>query len=571
MYDFVIRNTSIIDGTGHPGFQGHVGVKEGKIIDVWRGSYDGVSAKEVIEGSGLVLCPGIIDVHGHTDIFYSDKNKLAKNLLLQGITSQLVGQCGFSMYGFSKDEPNQDAQKLRAAVASAAATRGLTQEYVDWNSLSEWRDRIHGSGVGVNLIPCIGHNTIRLNVMKEGADTRIQPTNDEINKMKDLIQEAMEQGAFGMTTGLRYPFGQNATTDEVVELCKVVSKFGGFHISHMRSEEEYLIPSVQELIDISRRSELPSCASHHKSMFWENWGAPFHTTNMFEDARKQGIDVLFDLYPWSYARETNMGSWFYGLALNITEENEDSFSLLEALKNEEVWNKVKAGLIEVINNKNKEQQRRKSELGKLGVYVPNQWNLSTFDCIVSSPSHDELIGLNFNQAAQKLGEQDYLDLMRKVYLDDQGFTLVAAGPINENDVRHLLSHPLAMVSTDSWVLDHEQPLNDPRTVVHPRDYGTYPRVLGYYVRDCELLSLPEAISKMTSLPAAFLNLRDRGLIKPGFWADLLLFNPDTIESNTTYSNPCQHPSGIEYVFVNGKKAVEAGKLTGLLSGKCLSR
>ncbi|MFO8060248.1 MAG: amidohydrolase family protein, partial [Bacillota bacterium] len=524
MFDAVIRNVRIVDGSGNPWFTGSVGIADGRISGVWRAPVAEVEADEVIEGSGLVLCPGVIDVHGHTD-FSIMSHPGARNLVSQGITTQAVGQCGFSMYAFS----DEYASEVRRTIKSVTSGALLEDAAVDWRTLDQWRERVEDRGISLNLVPYVGHNTLRCSAMGDDGDRRVDPTPQEMQKMKDLLRGGLEEGAFGLSTGLRYPHGRNAHTDEVVQLCEIAASYGGVHISHMRSEEEYLLPAVQELIQISERTSVPGCATHHKAMFFENWGSPAESLRMLKEARERGTDVLCDLYPWTYAREVNLGTWFGGHLLGGGQRTaHDREALLRALGDDEHWRDIKEGLIQQHDQLRQENLRRQRVLWRRGVYVPAIWDPASFDCVMSSPGHPELFGSNFSEIARILNVDDHWEAMRRLYLEDEGRTLVAAGPISEHDVRRILSHPLSMVGTDSTGTDINPDLDDPQGGAHPRSWGTYPRVLGEYVREQGVLSLEEAVRKMTSLPASFLNLQRRGMIREGFWADLLLFDPDSI-------------------------------------------
>ena len=565
MFDVVVSNARIFDGSGNPWFMGHVGIAGGKISAIWRSPAGQHAGENIIDASGLALCPGVIDVHGHTD-FSILNHPQARNLISQGITTQGVGQCGFSMYAFSDEYAPQVKETIEAVTSGAAL------DQVDWRTLQQWRQKVEDTRISLNLVPYVGHNTLRCSAMGEEGDRRVDPTRQEMEHMKDLLRQGLEEGAFGLSTGLRYPYGRNAHTDEVVALCEVVAQYGGIHISHMRSEEEYLLPSVRELIQISERTGVPGCATHHKAMFFENWGTPAQSLRLLEEARERGADVLCDLYPWTYAREVNLGTWFGGHLLDGGErDTQDRETLLCTLSDAQNWQNIKERLTKQHHHVQQENQKRQEELWSRGVYVPAIWDPARFDCVMRSPSHPELIGLNFSEVARALQLDDHWEAMRRLYLEDEGRTLVAAGPISEQDVRRILSHPLSMVGTDASGMDTTAELDDPQAGAHPRGWGTYPKVLGEYVREEKVLSLEEAIRKMTSLPASFLNLNDRGMIKKGFWADLLLFDPKTIASRATFEKPCEAPAGIRAVFVNGQKVIEEGEFQNMYPGRVLHR
>ncbi len=565
MYDVVIRNARVIDGTGNPWFIGSVGIKDELIASIWRSPTLEVEAAEIIEAEGLVLSPGVIDVHGHSDFTILD-NPGADNLVSQGITTQGIGQCGFSTYAFS----GENAEAVRDLVR-AISPDAFGEDLPGWRTLEHWRRVVEETGTAINLVPYVGHNVLRCSAMGSDGDRALEPTPGQSTRMEELLREGMEQGAFGISTGLRYPFGRNADTEEVARLCAVVQEYGGVHISHMRSEEEYLIPSVDELIQISESTGVRGCATHHKAMFVENWGTPVTTLRMLEEARERGVDVLCDLYPWGFAREVNLGRHFVAFTGDAGPGESQVEILLEQLGDEGSWRRIKERLVDEAARAKEVNQRRKEFLWKKGVYAPDLWDASFFDCVVHSPSNPKLVGLNFSQVARKLKLEDHWDAMRRVYLEDRGATLVAAGPIGEDDLQRILAHPLSMVGTDAEAQDIPPELDDPMANAHPRGWGTYPRVLGEYVREKRVLSLEEAIRKMTSLPAGFLGLDDRGTIKPGLNADLLLFDPESIDSLATHAKPCEKPRGIHSVFVNGRVAVRRGESRATRSGRVLRR
>ncbi len=559
MIEVLIKNVRIVDGTGNPWYWGHVGIKDGKISGIWRGQSGRIEADETIDGSGCCLMPGVVDVHGHSDFTVKDNPGLS-NLLRQGITTQAVGQCGSSMYAFGD------------AYVSRVRERTNTEDDIGWRTLKEWRDMVQKQGLGVNLAPLVGHNTLRYSAMKEQGDVRVDPTDEEMQIMKELLHKGMQQGAFGLTTGLRYPHGRTSHTDEVIDLCRMVKPYGGVHISHMRSEEEYMLPSVAELIDTAEQSGVPSCATHHKAVFFPNWGAPAESLRLLEEARDRGVEVFCDIYPWMYAREVNLGSWFQGHMLgDDSDAGKSADDLLAVLSDDDEWKVMKQQLIEQHQKLKLENEKRQEKLFSRGVYVPDLWDPAFFDCVVYSPSHPEVVDMNFSQVANELDLTDHWEAMRQVYLADKGKTLVAAGPISEADVRRILQHPLSMVSTDSVGLEDDPDLQDPQSGAHPRGWGTYPRVLGHYVRDEAVLDLEDAVRKMTALPAHFLGLQDRGQIQVGFHADLVLFDPETVASGADFADPCQPPLGIRAVFVNGEKVVSEGEVSDNLAGKVLRR
>jgi N-acyl-D-aspartate/D-glutamate deacylase len=385
----------------------------------------------------------------------------------------------------------------------------------------------------------------------------------------------MEDGAFGLSTGLRYPWGRNAYTQEVVELCKVVAEFGGIYISHMRSESDTVIESTREVIQISDEAEVPSSITHHKTVFPENWGKVTETMRLIDEARARGLEVICDFYPWTHAAEGNLGGGFFQYLLTEDAGAEEIMNYLnnmvEVISEGETWERIKKTAKETYSKEMDAYERRKEILAKQGIKAPVPWNPETFNYIVHSQTHPELIGKNFREAAQALGIEDFMDAARKVYLDDQGRTLTAGGIMREEDIITILKHPTSAISTDGAAFDEKPDTTSPLAWAHPRNYGTYAKVLQRYVREMKILSLEEAVRKMTSLPLKFLGVADRGLIAEGMWADITLFDADDITNKATFAEPTIYPQGIHYVLVNGQIAIDDGEETGVLAGKVLSR
>lgn len=561
--DTVIRNARIYDGTGRPWFTGQVGVLGEKIEALWRSPCQ-VPSREIIEGQGLALCPGIIDVHGHSD-FTILSHPGADNLVAQGITTQVVGQCGFSMYAFLSQYVSQVKKTIQV-------TAGESLEQVDWKSLDEWRQKVQARGTRVNLVPLIGHNTLRCSVLGPEADVRVELTRGQARDMRHLLHQGLEDGAFGLSTGLRYPYGRNATTEEVIDLCHCVAQCGGVHMSHLRSEEEYLLPAVHELIQISEQTGVPGCASHFKALFPENWGTPAAGLRALEEARSRGVNVVCDVYPWTFARQINLGAWFGGPLLTSGERVIRPKALILSLLQDPIeWRRIKSSLIDQNAQLEIENRSRKDRLGSRGIFAPCIWRLEHYDCVTHSPSHGHFEGHTLGQITRALDLSDPWETMRLLYLADDGFTQVAAGPVSPSDVESVIRHPLSMFGTDASSLDTRPSMDDPQVSAHPRAWGTYPKILGDCVRQRDILCWEEAIAKCTSFPASFLGITDRGLIKPGFWADLVLFDPASVANRATYAQPAHSPEGIKIVMVNGQKVWDQGVYRTEHPGRVLSR
>ncbi len=569
MYDLIIRNGKIIDGSGNPWFRGSIAIKDGKIVNIWRG--EGGEAIQSIDASGLTVTPGFCDLHTHSDqtILF---NKFARSSLHAGVTTEGVGQCGTGCYSFA---PGYEETIRMELMQFAQIPPDRIQ--INWRTVGEWRKTVEAQGTGINLAPYIPRGTVRNSVMGpdgQGGE-RNDPTPEEMKKMKSLVRESMEEGAFGMSTGLRYPWGRNSYTEEVIEMTKVVAEYNGIYISHMRSESDTLIESTQELVQSCEEAGVPGCVSHHKAVFPENFGKVNETLRIIDRARARGLEIICDFYPWTHAAEGNLGGVFLPHVLSPDMTIEQMMSamdnLLELIMDGETWSKVKTAIHDGFAKEVERNEERKKVMAKRGIKAPDLWNPATFNYIVHSQTHPNLAHKNLREAAKILGYEDFLDAARQVYVDDQGATLTAGGIMCEEDVVTILKHPYSSISTDGAAFDEKPNLSSPLLWAHPRNYGTFAKVLQEYVREQKLLRLEEAIRKMTSLPMQFLGVSDRGLLREGMWADITIFDADKIANRATFAQPAVYPEGIQYVLVNGQIALENGKETGALAGRVLRR
>jgi len=571
MYDILIQNGIIVDGTGNPWYRADIGIRAGKIVEVARKGISASSGKHIIDASGLAVAPGFCDLHTHSD-FSILWHRHARSSIHAGVTTEAVGQCGTGAYAFA------DGYQQAVVMDMLPYTNtDPTQVTVDWRRLGEWREKVELNGTGVNIAPYVAHGTIRNSVMGvEGqGGERYEPTAEEMDKMIALVREAMEDGAFGLSTGLRYPWGRNSYTEEVIELCKVVKEYGGLYISHMRSEEDALIEAAAELIRICEEAGVRGSMSHHKAVFMENWGKPAETMRMIDRARQRGVDVMCDFYPWTHAAEGNLGQLFLQHLIGPDTSLDQIMSLLGNLpgviQDPETWQKIRKGAIEGFARETEANEQRKVVLAKHGVTAPDLWDPARFHYLVRSERHPDVEGRNLGEIARLWGMEDYLEVARKLYTDDEGSTMTAGGIMSEDDIITILKHPTSAISTDGAAFDQPWDLSNPVAWAHPRNYGSYAKVLQRYVREMKIISLEEAVRKMTSLPLGFLGIKDRGLVKEGFWADVTIFDPQRIENKADYHNPCVYPHGIQYVLVNGQVALDDGSHTDVLAGQVLKR
>jgi N-acyl-D-amino-acid deacylase len=525
LLDVIIKNGRLVDGTGNPWFKADIGIKSGKVLKINDlGSED---ARQVINAKGLVVSPGFIDMHSHSEYSLLANSK-AESKIRQGVTTEVNGNCG--------DSP-APIEGLTAEAAEEAKEYNLD---MDWSTLGEYLDRLEKQGIALNVAQLIGHGTIRTAVMR--YENR-SPTPEELTIMKELVAQAMEDGAFGMSTGLFYLPGCFADTEEIIALCKIVAKYGGIYTSHIRGEGDPLIEAVAEAIEIGEKANIPVEISHHKACGIQNWGKIKKTLRMMEEARFKGLDVTCDVYPY-----TACGTDLVSMVPNWAHEGGID-KLRERLNDLRIRERIKEEMLEGLSGW--ESSVKQSGWRKIKV--------------IGWKKHKEFEGKTILEIAELKGV-DPFDLTFNLIIEKENPELIELA-MREEDVCIVINHPLSMVGSDGWALAPYGVLGESKT--HPRSYGTYPRILSKYVREEKILSVEDAIRKMTSLPAQKLGLRDRGMLRKGMWADVVVFDPSKVMDEATYEDPHKYPEGIDYVLVNGNIVVDKGKHTGTLPGKVL--
>ncbi len=530
--DLVIKNGRIIDGTGNPWFKGDVGIANGRIVKI--GTLRAEESTRVVDARGFVVAPGFIDMHSHSD-FSPLINPRTESKVRQGITTEVTGNCGISaapLNDFLKEEITKTTPILEEA--------GLK---LDWSTMKEYLCRLDEKKMAINIVSLVGHGNVRAMVMK--YDVR-SPTKKELEEMRKVLAKALEEGAFGLSSGLIYPPGCYANTKELIELCKVVARYDGLYSSHIRGEGERLIDSVKEAIKIGEKAGVPVEISHHKAGGKASWGKVKRTLKMMERAREKGIEVTCDVYPYL------AGSFGLDAMLPPNAYEGGVERLVERLKDE----------------KTRQRLRREMTEGIEGWSSPLKAGGWDTTMIAYCEGHPEFEGKTISEITQQK-KLDPFDFVFNLLIEEKASVAVIRFLMHEKDMLMVLKHPVSMIGSDSsarapyGVLGKGKP--------HPRSYGTFPRVLGRYVREEKVVTLENAVRKMTSLPAQKLKLRDRGLIREGMWADITIFNPKNVIDTATYSEPHQYPIGIEYVIVNGEVVIDNGEHTGELPGQALRR
>ena len=487
-YDIIIRNGTVIDGSGQPGFRTDVGVQGDRIVAV--GSLSG-DAEQEIDASGLIVAPGFIDVHSHDDFALLDR-PLCDFKIMQGVTTEVIGNCGFGA------APANEAYRnfLRSFGPLLFGPMG---EFA-WETTAEFYDALEAKPAAVNIASLVPHAAVRYGVL---SDEKQEPSTQDLAQMQALVREGMEAGAVGMSTGLFYAPGRYAKTEEVIALAKVVAEYDGVYATHMRNEADRLLDSVQETIRIGEESGAAIQISHHKAMGRNNWGKVRDSLALVEEARARGLTVASDAYPYTAGSTT-----------------------LVAL--------VQGGVIE-----------RSAPSDVL---------------IATTPVRHDFEGKTLEEICQLTGKPLQQTVAELTAGEGESTVAVIFG-MDESDVRRVLAHPTTMIGSDGIPSVEGKP--------HPRLYGTFARILGTYVRETRLLTLEDAVHRMTGLPAQQFRLTDRGFLREGAFADLVVFDAQIVDDVGTYQEPRRSPPGIHAVIVNGSITVEQGTHRGSCHGRLL--
>lgn len=536
--DLLIKNVKIIDGTSTPWFAGDVAVCGDRICHVGRLSEKeleetekGLKPDNIIDGKGKYLAPGFIDTHTHLDLTpfacNNSQDPRSERRLRQGITTQITGCCGITA------APVTEANKQEWLEQ----TFGIhDSEELLWNGFGEYLDSLEKMELGVNFAGYVGHGAIRHCVM--GNENR-KASAAEMEQMKKLLEEAMEGGAIGMSSGLIYAPGVFSDTEELVELCSVLSRYNGIYASHIRSESKRWIESVAEVIEVCEKNRIPGIVHHLKTKLKNSKEVVPVILKMIEDARKRGVDVVFEQYPYEASAtglDVVLSSWMH-------EGGKDA-------------------VIQLISDKNRFEELRDSIRSDYGWSDESQeWEGSRNMLVLSAEGHPEYVGKTVDVIADELGLTP-VEAVFRILIETDMQSGAAFFGIKDEDICTIMSSHNGMIGSDS---------DDCKVgeTTHPRTNGTFPRVLKHYALDRGIIPLEEAVFKMTGFPAARFALKNRGLIKEGFFADMVLFDGRTLQDNPTYLEPFARPQGIERVWVNGQTSLEGGEPTGILCGRVL--
>jgi N-acyl-D-amino-acid deacylase len=538
MTDLLIKNARVIDGSGASSFAADIAVSEGKITHV-APTVD-IPCQKVIDAGGLVVSPGFIDMHTHSD-FSLLLEPTAGSRVMQGVTTEVTGNCGGSPGPILN--PGNEAFMEYMSDLGVLYKRYLSPEEWNWKTLDDFYTRLATNRTAVNLVPLVGHSTLRANVM--GYKNSV-PDHHEMEQMKRLLRIELERGAFGLSSGLIYHPGAFARQDELAELAAVVKEFDGIYSTHMRSEGKFLFDAVDEALAVARKSGVSLQISHLKCETPAMWGKGRLLLEKIHQARREGIRVHFDQYPYT-AYHTGLLEIF-----PVWAKDGGSKRMIEILGNVETRQKVMAEMISPPDDwDNPMENLGWDRIQIMGYTQPNNLDLN---------------GLTVATLAERRGIEP-LEAVFQVFCEENGSLAMIVFAMSEDDVMTIMQDSNGMIGSDGRSttpggLTGTSP-------VHPRYYGTFARVLGKYVREKKVISLEKAVHKMTGMPAGKLGLKDRGLIQKGMAADLVIFDPDTVRDVATFEDSHRYAQGITHVFVNGQAVIQDGSHTGNLPGQRL--
>ena len=526
-FDLVIINGHIIDGTGSPWYSGDVGIRGGKIAAI--GNLSAAPRKRTIDAAGHVVAPGFIDMLGQSELTILVDPRLPSKIF-QGITTEITGE-------------GDSVAPLNDAIIRGDSDYEHYKIIPDWRTFRQYFARLERQGMGINLASYVGATQVRRMVLGEG---NVQPTTAQLEQMKTLVRDAMKDGAVGVSTALEYAPAPYAKTEELIALAAEGGKFGGIYSTHMRNESDSVLKAIDEALRIGREAHVPVEIWHIKVAGKSNWGRMPEVVAKINAARAGGADVTADTYAYT--------AWFNDFSAFVPPWAHDggNSKLVERLKDPVTRERIRKDMLTPSKDWDNEWQE---------IPGPDAIMIG----VVQNPKMLPLQGKRLSEIA-KLWGKDPIDALLDFLIDDPGAGVALFG-MSQPDVTLALQQPWVAIDNDSsgtspeGILGQEHP--------HPRAYGTFPRILRKYVREEKVLTLEDAIRKFSALPAQRLRLTDRGVLKAGMWADVVVFDAATVRDVATFDRPNQLSEGMEYVLVNGEPVIEKGKMTGALPGKVL--
>ncbi len=537
MLDLKIINGSIIDGTGSKAYQGDIGIKDGKITAI--GNLEKEEADKVIDAAGLAVAPGFIDLHTHSDmsIIY---DRYARSRIYAGVTTDVIGNCGIGVAPVAEDKKQLLIDYLGTRIVGTIPA----PLELHWSTFKEYLDYVDEHNPAINVVPLLAQGAIRI---KEMGFSKEPATPEQIERMKQDVIQGFEEGARALTSGLIYMPGAYTPKEELAALSSVIGEYGGYYCTHMRSESDDIFEAIDEAIYIAREAKCPLHISHLKLMGKDNWHQIDKLFGKINAAREEGIEVTFDAYPYT-AGMTSLSALLPPWVLEGGIEK-----LMERIQDEKCKEQIKKDIATGIPG----WQNYYAAIGNWkGVIIAS----------VMTEANKWMEGKTLEEVAQAKGMDPY-ETIYEILMQEKARVQVVTIIMDEEDVAKIIGHPDCMYGSDSMSLSTEGLLSIGKP--HARAFGTQGRIFDTYVRKMGLMTTEEAVKKMTSMPAQRLGLTDRGTLKEGYAADIVVFDPETIADNATYANPQQYNTGIFHVVVNGKIALEDGKQTEELAGRVL--
>jgi len=528
-FDLVIINGHIVDGTGSPWYSGDIGIRDGRIAAI--GTLTDRARMRTIDAQGKVVAPGFIDMLGQSELTILVDRRLPSKIF-QGITTEVTGEGGsvapLNDAIIEADRPGYDHYKITP----------------DWRTLGQYFARLEKQGMGINLASYVGATQVRRMIL---GDADVQPSPEQLEKMEALVRDAMRDGAVGVSTSLEYAPAPYAKTDELIALASEAAKSGGIFATHMRNESDSVLEAIDEAVRIGREAHIPVEIWHFKTAGKSNWGRMPELIARVNKARAEGVDVAADTYAYT--------AWFNSMSAFVPAWAHDGGDarLVERLKDPATRARIR---------KDMETPSKDWDNEWLEISGPQDVMIG----VVQNPALRKFQGKRLSDVA-KAWNKDSMDALFDLLIEDNAFTSCAVFGMSEPDVALALQQPWVSVDNDSSGTSPEGILGEEHP--HPRAYGTFPRILRKYVREEKKLTLEDAIRKFSALPAQRMRFTDRGVLRAGMWADVVVFDPETVHDVATFDNPNQLSQGMEYVLVNGVPVIENGKMTGKLPGKVL--
>jgi N-acyl-D-amino-acid deacylase len=537
MYDVKITNGTVVDGLGGQGYRADVGISGDKIASI--GDLSGAEAKTTIDATGKVVAPGFIDMHTHSDVSMVYDRKTSSKIR-DGVTSEVIGNCGIGVAPVSEERK----EALVAYLGTRLVGSIPVALELPWNSVDDYLGYFEKNPPAANVVPLLAHGPVRINEMGFAKE---HPTPAQMDAMKREITKGMEAGCVGLSSGLVYMPGEYSTTEELAELCSAAAPYGAFYVTHIRTESEGVFEALEEAIAIASKGGTPLHVSHLKLAGVDVAGNADRLLGMIDKARADGLDVTFDVYPY------DMGCTSLGACMPPWVFEGGVEKLVERLHDGSVRERIKNDILKGIKG------------WQNFAHASGGWQ-NIVIATVYSKEGEKYLGKTIEEASAMEGK-DPFEFVFDFLIQQKSRVQILVKMMLEEDIEKIIRHPLSMIGSDGMSLSTEGILGTGKP--HPRAFGTRGRVLGRYVREKKLLSLETAVKKMTSMPAARLRLDRRGVLKEGYFADVTVFNPDTVEDRATYQDPKQYSAGFDAVIVNGEIALRDGVESSAFSGRVL--